>query len=139
MAADLDLPNKSPNAPASIATASPTLLSLPIEILTPVPTHLRPTADPTQNIVFLGYGEHGICYDADSRRRCDELRGLVHILLQLDKGLEEVARMALRDEEELENGVPARCRQRIRDAVRTGCDWSVLTHIVQCWRMRLID
>jgi hypothetical protein len=132
---DLDLPNKSPNAPAQTHPGPPNLLTLPTEILPLISTHLRPTPHPTKNIVFLSHGEHGICYSADGRHRCDELRGLVYTLSRMDQRLGDVASMALRDEEELESDVLARCRQRIRDAVRAGCDWKDLI----CVRLSLED
>jgi len=135
---DLSLPTKSPNAPAQTHPGPSTLLTLPTEILALISTHLRPTANPTQNIVFLGHDEHGICYNADGRHRCDELRSSVQTLSRLDPRLGDVASMALRDEEELESDVLARCRQRIRDAVRAGCDWSDLTYVYR-WKMRLIE
>ena len=53
----------------------------------------------------------------------------------MDQPLGDVTSMALRDEEEVESDVLARCRQRIRDAVRSGCDWSNLI----CIRLSLED
>ncbi len=53
----------------------------------------------------------------------------------MDQRLGDVASMALRDEEELESDVLARCRQSIRDAVRAGCDWRDLI----CVRLSLED
>jgi len=113
----------------------PSLLSQPRSSFSLPLTSDQPP-DPTQNIVFLSYREHGICYNADGRHCCDELRSSVHTLSRLDQPLGDVTSMALRDEEEVESDVLARCRQRIRDAVRAGCDWSDLTYIVYRWKNR---